>query len=78
MLYKSLLSLQDLCFKYMWNNFLHTQVEQSVSTVLAGNAADEGSNEEEKSDNHLLDHVRIFVNHLLTIYSPPFNFSPDG
>ena len=25
---------QDLFFKYSWNNFLHTQVEHCVSTIL--------------------------------------------
>lgn len=26
---------QDLFFQYVWNNFLHTQVERSISNVLS-------------------------------------------
>jgi len=26
--------LQELFFKYSWNNFLHTQVEKCITTVL--------------------------------------------
>ena len=29
-----MLTLQELFFKYSWNNFLHTQVEKCVTTVL--------------------------------------------
>lgn len=25
---------QDLCFHYVWNNFLHTHVSQCVNTIL--------------------------------------------
>lgn len=28
------MSLQDLFFKFSWNNFLHVQVEQCVSAIL--------------------------------------------
>ena len=28
------IALQELFFKYSWNNFLHTQVEKCVTTVL--------------------------------------------
>lgn len=27
-------SFQDLCFHYVWNNFLHTHVSQCVNTIL--------------------------------------------
>lgn len=27
-------ALQELMFKYSWNNFLHTQVEQCLCTIL--------------------------------------------
>ena len=27
-------NLQELFFKYSWNNFLHTQVEKCITTVL--------------------------------------------
>lgn len=30
----SLVFLQDLFFKFSWNNFLHVQVEQCVSAIL--------------------------------------------
>lgn len=33
-LYVILVILQDLFFKYSWNNFLHTQVERCIYTIL--------------------------------------------
>lgn len=32
--------LQDLFFKFTWNNFLHVQVEQCVSAILNQTAPD--------------------------------------
>ena len=43
------LHLQDLFFKFPWNNFLHTQVEGCISAALSSTAslnANEDSSEE--------------------------------
>lgn len=46
--------LLDLFFKYSWNNFLHTQLEQSIGLVLSNQPTD---NEEGKQEHPLLIHL---------------------
>lgn len=47
--------LLDLFFKYQWNNFLHTQVEQCVSAALKAQAPPETGD-----CNPLCRHVSVF------------------
>lgn len=46
--------LLDLFFKYSWNNFLHTQVEQLISTILHNTPT---SDQEENKVHPLLDQL---------------------
>ncbi len=41
-----ILFLQELFFKYVWSNFLHTQVEVCIATVLGGAPNDVDGNSE--------------------------------
>ncbi|XP_041355125.1 serine/threonine-protein phosphatase 6 regulatory subunit 3-like isoform X2 [Gigantopelta aegis] len=45
--------LLDLYFKYIWNNFLHTQVEQCIVTILNNHPVEE----EGKKENPLLSQL---------------------
>ena len=47
-------SLQELFFSYAWNNFLHLEVEKTISTILSNNPTE---SEEGKTQHPLLVHV---------------------
>ncbi|XP_072017770.1 serine/threonine-protein phosphatase 6 regulatory subunit 3-A-like isoform X3 [Amphiura filiformis] len=47
-------SLLELFFQYMWNNFLHLEVEKCISTILANNPIE---SEEGKEQHPLLVHL---------------------
>jgi len=49
--------LQELGFKFTWNNLLHTQVEQSIAAVLHEECTEE--EEDEHKENPLLSQVSI-------------------
>ncbi|XP_071792089.1 serine/threonine-protein phosphatase 6 regulatory subunit 3-like isoform X2 [Asterias amurensis] len=47
-------SLWELLFQYLWNNFLHLEVEKSISTILTNNPTE---SEEGKTQHPLLVHL---------------------
>lgn len=62
-----LVFLQDMYFKYIWNNFLHIQVEICTAMILAMPPAQSETPEinreqdqEPVRENHLIKHVRIW------------------
>ena len=55
---------QDLYHKYMWNNFLHTQVEQCIGTVLS-NVQTEG--EGQQPETPLVQQVRPLSSKFINI-----------
>ncbi|KAJ8032086.1 Serine/threonine-protein phosphatase 6 regulatory subunit 3 [Holothuria leucospilota] len=48
-------ALWDLFFEYLWNNFLHLEVEKSIGTILTNSAAE--TEEEGKLQHPLLVHL---------------------
>lgn len=50
---------QELFFKYTWNNFLHSQVEQCIAFAL--NSELSLSVENDASENVLLQNVSTFI-----------------
>ncbi|XP_078583478.1 serine/threonine-protein phosphatase 6 regulatory subunit 3-like isoform X5 [Branchiostoma floridae x Branchiostoma japonicum] len=55
----------DCFFRYIWNNFLHTQVEQCINTILTNPPSDDSPNQEGNPEpkhpliNNLLGQSRI-------------------
>lgn len=49
---------QTLYFKYMYNNFLHSQVEACITTILNSSLIEE-ANESIVQENMLVKYVRL-------------------
>lgn len=58
---------QDMYFKYIWNNFLHIQVEICTAMILAMPPAqsenpeiNRDQDQEPVRESHLIKHVRLY------------------
>lgn len=61
--------LLDLFFKYVWNNFLHAQVQQCIFAALVAHV-EPNESDNETSDNLMYPYVRtFFYKHLKSIES---------
>lgn len=56
--------LLDLFFKYVWNNFLHAQVEQCIAAAFKSHCKQENSDE-----NAMYSYVSIIFNVFICIYN---------
>lgn len=68
MIYVCVVFLQDMYFKYIWNNFLHIQVEICTAMILAMPPAqsetpeiNRDQDQEPVRENHLIKHVRTVI-----------------
>ncbi|XP_038664134.1 serine/threonine-protein phosphatase 6 regulatory subunit 3 isoform X3 [Scyliorhinus canicula] len=58
--------LLDMYFKYVWNNFLHVQVEICIATILGSPPPHDASIENSIEDNSNTARENILIKHLFT------------
>ncbi|XP_078405275.1 serine/threonine-protein phosphatase 6 regulatory subunit 3-A-like isoform X3 [Cetorhinus maximus] len=58
--------LLDMYFRYVWNNFLHVQVEICIATILGSPPPHDASTENNIEDNSNTARENILIKHLFT------------
>lgn len=82
MIYVCVVFLQDMYFKYIWNNFLHIQVEICTAMILAMPPAqsetpeiNRDQDQEPVRENHLIKHVRTVIYFFSCFICPCISFA---